>query len=427
MKVSRRPLGCVSPLLSVILMGAIACQGSGSNRKGTDASGGAGGSSESFGGAGGGHASGGAWGTGGTTSPGGAGGQSSDAGQAGGDTTPSGGAAGRGGSGGSSSTGGAGASGSSGGVAASGGSGGASSANKCEAGAALEGATWSKTNWSEEVSYFQLFAADDVVLARVWDSMNGGRVFVSSDHGETWSPSSADEADTDVLSMVLPAGNDILAATWGNSYRSTSGGKSWDVVTRSGIAADAALRSLTWIDGVLFAGTTGSVYKSSDSGATWTEVKSGLPEDATVLSIVGKGDTVFAGTDGGGVFVTKNGGTSWAAANAGLADLRISQLALSGARLFAVTMTGVFVSDDSGASWAADKSTLKGVNGYLALGSQLLAGTETQGAFFSSDGGNSWTALGAGLPEGARIWSLAAGRTGLYAGTSLGVWRASCE
>ncbi len=313
-------------------------------------------------------------------------------------------------------------------MVASGGAGGsASSASKCEARAALEGAAWSRTKWSEEVSYFQLFAAEDVVLARVWDGMNGGRVFVSSDNGETWSPSSAAESDTDILSIVLPGGNDILAATWGNSYRSASGGKSWDAVTRSGIAADAALRSLTSIDGVLFAGTTGSVYKSSDSGATWTEVKSGLPENATVLSIAGKGDTVFAGTDGGGVFVSKNGGTSWAAANAGLTDLRISQLALSGPRLFAVTLTGVFVSDDSGASWAADKSALKGVNGYLVLGSQLLAGTEAQGAFFSSDGGTSWTALGAGFPEGTRIWSLAAGRTGLYAGTSLGVWRANCD
>lgn len=301
------------------------------------------------------------------------------------------------------------------------------SLHRCASPGALMGASWTKTNWPGENTYLQLFAADDVVLARTWDSLNGGRVFLTADKGTSWTISSAAETDIDILSMVLLKDDNILAATWGNSYRSRSGGTSWDGTGRAGIPEDTALRSLTLIDSLLWAGTTGSIFKSSDDGDTWTEVKAGLPPDATVLSIVGHGETLFAGTDSRGVFVSQDGGVSWAAANSGLADLRISQLALLGTRLLAVTLNGVFLSDDGGTSWAADPSTLKGVNGYLVLEDQLLAGTEAQGAYFSSDHGTTWTPLGSGWPEGTRVWSLAAGRTDLYAGTDSGIWRASCE
>lgn len=301
------------------------------------------------------------------------------------------------------------------------------SSDGCDWQAALMGARWTKTNWPEESSFFQLFAAGDVVLARTWDSLNGSRVLLTADQGASWIPSGAAETDIDILSMVLLKDDNILAATWGNSYRSTSGGKSWDGMTRAGIPEDTALRSLTLIDSLLWAGAAGSIYRSSDNGDTWTEVKTDLPTEATVLSIVGRGDTLFAGTDSSGVFVSKDRGASWAAANSGLTSLRISQLALLGPRLFAVTLNGVFLSDDGGTSWTADPFTLKGVNGYLVLNGQLLAGTDAQGAYFSSDNGTTWSPLGSGLPEGTRVWSLAAGRRDLYAGTDSGVWRTSCE
>lgn len=315
-----------------------------------------------------------------------------------------------------------------GGTAASGGAGGnPDSTSRCGSQAALKGAQWTKTNWAADNSYFHLVAADDVVLARTWDSLNGGRVFVTTDDGASWTQSSAADTDIDILSIVPLSGNNILASTWGNSYRSTSGGKTWDAMSPSGITTDTALRSMTSIDLVLFAGTTGDIYKSSDSGNTWTEVKTGLPANATIFSIAGSGDTVFAGTDTSGVLVTKNGGVGWAVANSGLTDMHISQLTLVGSKLFAVTLNGVFLSGDSATSWTPDESTIQGVNGYLVLNDQLLAGTDANGAYFSSDGGTSWSPLGSGLPDGTRIWSLAAGRASLYAGTDSGVWRASCE
>jgi hypothetical protein len=309
---------------------------------------------------------------------------------------------------------------------ATGGTGG-NATGKCGSQAALKNAQWTKTIWPADSSYFSLVASDAAVLARTWDPLNGGRVFFTADDGASWTQSSAADTDIDILSIVPLNDNNILAGTWSNSYRSPSGGKGWDVLSPTGIPADTAIRSMALIDSALFAGTTGDIYKSSDNGNAWTEVKTGLPTNATVFSMVGSGNTVYAGTDTSGVFVTKNGGANWAAANSGLTDLHISQLALVGSRLFAVTLNGVFSSDDGATSWTPDKSTLQGVNGYLVLDNQLLAGTDAQGAYFSSDGGTSWSPLGSGLPDGTRIWSLAAGRASLYAGTNSGVWRASCD
>jgi hypothetical protein len=372
--VARRFSACSALLSAVVLTGTLACQGSGPSRSGTGGLGGSSGGRDS----------------------GGAGGVTSS------------------GSGGVTSSG-------------SGGAGNRGPGSQCGSAAALKNAQWQKTNWTADSSYFQLVAAADVVLARTWDGLNGGRVFVTTDNGATWTPSSAADTDIDILSIVLLSDNDILAATWGDSYRSASQGKSWDAVARSGIVADTAIRSLTLIDKALFAGTTGTIYKSSDDGNTWTEVKTGLPETSTFFAMAGRGDTLFAGADTSGVFVTKDGGANWAPANAGLTDTHISQLVLFGSRLFAVTLNGVFVSEDSGTSWTADTSALERVNGDLVVDDQLLAGTDASGAYFSSDGGTSWSPIGSGLPDGTRVWSLAAGRAGLYAGPDSGVWRAGCD
>jgi ligand-binding sensor domain-containing protein len=284
---------------------------------------------------------------------------------------------------------------------------------------------WTKTSGLADSSYLELHASEHLLLARVWDSSNGGRVFLTSDEGASWSQSSAADTDIDILSIALLGSDQVLAGTWNGLYRSASGGKSWEPLTPAGIPEDTAIRSLATLGSQLFAGTTGAVFRSTDGGHTWSELEQGIPTGATVVSIVGSGTRVFAGTDSG-VLVMQGGETSWTTANSGLTDSNIAQLAVAGTRLFAVTSTGVFVSDDGATSWSADRSTLPGVNGYLALTGALLAGTEG-GAYFSSDGGTSWSPLGAGPLDGTRIWSLAAGSDSLWAGTDSGVWRASCN
>jgi len=284
---------------------------------------------------------------------------------------------------------------------------------------------WVQTSWPADSSFFSLYAGQGMVLARTWDSLNGGRTFFTLDDGTDWTPISAAGSDIDVLSIVM-WNNAVLAGTWNGFYRSALSEIHWEPFMPAGIAADTAIWSLARVDGILFAGVVGTIYRSSVADAnTWTEAGTGIPVNARVTSIVGNGTAVFAGTDSNGVFVATAGGAGWTAIHSGLVDMHISQLAAVGTRLFAVTLKGVFISDANDTSWTADSSGLKNVNCLLAANKMLFAGTDGDGVHLSVDSGLTWTPFASGMPAGARVWSLAASSDGLlFAGTSSGLWRA---
>jgi hypothetical protein len=280
---------------------------------------------------------------------------------------------------------------------------------------------WIQTNWPASNSFFSLYTSQDKVFARIWDSLNGGRMFLTTDDGANWTQISSADNDIDILSIVMLNSN-ILAGTWNGFYLSTDGGTTWNAVTPTGIPADTAIWSIVMIDATLFAGTTGDIYESSDNGNTWTEVNSGIPVDARITSIVASGDAIFAGSASNGIFKTTNGGTSWTEINSGLTNTCISQLVAMDTKLLAVTLDGVLVSDNDGMSWAAGTSSLEKVNCFVVVNDQLLAGTDDNGVYLSVDGGVTWTSFSSGIPGNTRVWSLAASSDGIFAGTSSGVW-----
>jgi photosystem II stability/assembly factor-like uncharacterized protein len=280
---------------------------------------------------------------------------------------------------------------------------------------------WIRTNWPASNSFFSLYTNQDKVFARIWDSLNGGRMFLTTDDGASWTQISSADSNIDILSSVVLDSN-ILAGTWNGFYLSTDDGTTWNAVTPTGIPADTAIWCIVMIDTTLLAGTTGDIYKSSDNGNTWTEINSGIPVDARITSIVASGDAIFAGSASNGIFKTTNGGASWTEINSGLTDVHISQLAAMDTKLLAVTLDGVFVSDNDGMSWAAGTSGLENVNCFVVVNDQLLAGTDDNGVYLSVDGGVSWTSFSSGIPANTRVWSLAVGSDGMFAGTSSGVW-----
>ena len=281
---------------------------------------------------------------------------------------------------------------------------------------------WTQTNWPGSNSFFDIYTSQDMVFARTWDSLNGGRMFLSVDNGVNWTQISSADSDIDILSIVM-LNNNILAGTWNGFYLSPLDGTNWTAVTPTGIPEDTAIWSIAMIDTTLFAGTTGDIYKSSDNGNTWTEVSSGIPVNARITSIVASGNAIFAGSASDGVFITTNGGTSWNEINSGLADTHISQLAAMGTKLFAATLNGVFVFDNNGMSWGADNSSLKNINCFVVVNNQLVAGTDDSGVYLSVDSGATWTSVSSGMPTNTRVWSLAASSDDIFAGTSSGVWR----
>lgn len=108
-----------------------------------------------------------------------------------------------------------------------------------------------------------------------------------------------------------------------------------------------------------------------------------------VLCIESIDDQLFAGYSGLGIFRSKNAGMTWDAMNVGLQDWVVYDL--------------------------------------LATSSQeLYAATLTRGVFYSSNGGESWTPFNQGINAAYTFCLLKKGEQ-LYAGTTLGVYRASTK
>jgi len=94
-------------------------------------------------------------------------------------------------------------------------------------------AQWIQTNWSASNSFFDLYTSQDMVFARTWDSLNGGRMFLTADNGATWTQISSADTDIDILSIVM-LNDAILAGTWNGFYLSADG-TNWNAVTPTGI------------------------------------------------------------------------------------------------------------------------------------------------------------------------------------------------
>ena len=281
---------------------------------------------------------------------------------------------------------------------------------------------WTQTNWPASNSLFNLYSCQDKVFARIWDSFNGGRMFLTSNKGINWTQISSADTNIDILSIVM-LNSQILAGTWNGFYLSTDGGTTWNVATPTGIPADIAIWSVVMIDTTLFAGTTGNIYKSLDYGNTWTEVNSGIPAEARITSIVAGRDAIFAGSASNGIFKTTNGGANWTEINSGLINAQICQLTVMDTKLLAVTLNGVFESDNDGKSWAADTFSIQNINCFAVVNDQLLAGTDDNGIYLSSNNGLTWTSLSSGIPGNTRVWSLSVSSYDIFAGTDKGVWR----
>jgi hypothetical protein len=97
----------------------------------------------------------------------------------------------------------------------------------------------------------------------------------------------------------------------------------------------------------------------------------------------GTGMNLFAGTYGGGVFLSTNSGAHWTEINAGLTNLYVRSLALSGQQLLVGTDGGVFRVAKVDTSWSAVSVglTASEVSSIAFNGPVVLAGTLFDGVF----------------------------------------------
>ncbi len=216
-------------------------------------------------------------------------------------------------------------------------------------------------------------------------------VFLSTDHGGSWSDVSAGMTYKFVLSM---AGREtsVFAGTSGGVQRSTDNGVTWNVINAGLTNPNVYALHVSGPD--LFAGTSGGgVFRSTDDGANWEEVNGGLTNNvvfAMTSVVTGGGDTaLFCGTSGSGVFRSTDRGDNWTPVNNGLGLNFLGTLTTVGSNVFAGgPVNGAYVSTDFGDSWSPVNTglTSMSVNALApgpnpALVGSLVAGTLYGGAW----------------------------------------------
>lgn len=346
---------------------------------------------------------------------------------------------------------------------------------------------------------------------RVVAAGGDGGIEISDDDGVTWRPSAPPlDAGSGVSFLAFhPSRPDVLyCGTFRHPFRSTDGGRTWTRIA-AGMVEDTEVFSMDFASASpdeLWAATCGWVYRTSDGGANWTRLRDGLLDRRTQAVRVDPRDPsrVLAGTTGGvfesrdrgktfrrlspevvvnalvfdphaparllvateaeGILRSEDGGVTLAESNRGLAEARVSAVALRpsgrvvvaraadgrsgglwevdpasgeatrlavtppstvlalapvGAGLLAATPDGVFRQDAAGApfvkalAWGARALALDGAG-------RTLAATDA-GVFESRDAGRTWARLGA---LRSRVEDVRRGRLG---DGGLRTWAADAE
>jgi photosystem II stability/assembly factor-like uncharacterized protein len=148
-----------------------------------------------------------------------------------------------------------------------------------------------------------------VILAGTY----GDGVFASTDNGQSWSPRNLNPSARQVNAMEVAGGYLYAAGSGGKVYRSSDWGNTWQEIGTG--LPDTELLCITILkDAVhewVYCGTIDrGVWRCPTSGGTWTSMNTGLG-NLHINSIVAKDSGVYAGTLER-VYRSWDGGLAWA-------------------------------------------------------------------------------------------------------------------
>lgn len=210
----------------------------------------------------------------------------------------------------------------------------------------------------------------------IFAATEGSGVWVTTDNGQTWAPTSLNEGLVRVL--ISDKGN-LLSSARGFSL-STNNGLSWLSKNIS-----YSIQSLMVVNNVLYGGVMNNgVVISTNYGDTWQPTSL---NNRTVYSLFNSGSKLFAGTQNG-VYSSADNGVTWIAE--GLTGISIGCFTKNGNTILAGAVNGIYYSTDNGAAWIQSAMQNESVRGFGTKGENIFAATTGAGIFASSDNGLTW-------------------------------------
>jgi photosystem II stability/assembly factor-like uncharacterized protein len=193
------------------------------------------------------------------------------------------------------------------------------------------------------------------------DSLYAGTVaglYRSHDHGKSWYVVSDESLVVNTIALEPQRPDRIILGVEGDGvYVSEDHGKTFSRscdglrnLTITSVAADPLVQKRVYAS-VVFGGASNGIYQSDDAGATWKKLATtDVPQ---VLSLVVTDDEemkFIAGTEKG--FFWSSNGSEWTQAPPSSTPIRVNKVVrYNKQRLFGATSEGVFTSRDAGKSW----------------------------------------------------------------------------
>ncbi|NOS84166.1 MAG: T9SS type A sorting domain-containing protein [Ignavibacteria bacterium] len=255
------------------------------------------------------------------------------------------------------------------------------------------------------------------LLAGTGTWARSGKVYLSSDNGNTWNPISFSQ----IFYSLDISGNYIFAGVnhYYGLYYTTDIGSTWTQAIPLNMMSQHAKSVLANGSNVYVGGEgPGHFAVSTNYGTNW--VITSLNKN--IASILSNGSYLYAGTSGEGVFVSTNNGSNWVQSS--LNDKKVSSMFVKDNKIFAGTIgNGIFTSTNNGLSWSQNSLNYQSVRDFAQSGIFLFAGTEKDGIYVTTNDGINWSQRNEGIPLTDSILSLCVFNNYIFAGSSDGVWR----
>ncbi|HWF44319.1 MAG TPA: hypothetical protein VG537_06735 [Candidatus Kapabacteria bacterium] len=245
--------------------------------------------------------------------------------------------------------------------------------------------------------------------------------YLSEDSGLTWMKQSVPFNPAFLRALHID-GDNLLAGTYTDVFRSTNRGHTWDLIDSFPVEVFAAEGQQ------IYAGGNRGVFFSSDDGISWNHASDGMAGDTNVWALVVNAGIVYAAGQYDGVYRSKDQGRDWTVSNIGFSDtIGVRSLIESGQDIFAGSWGyGVFKSSDEGITWVSVDSGLpSGLSGnsLIIVNGSLIVGTSDD-IFISTDLGGEWKQFDKGYTAKTGISNFVQVGNYIVAGTEgSGVWR----